>query len=175
MIGVTQSVFTNFEDREREWNFMIRVLFICHGNICRSPIAEAIFQNMVNKSRLENSFEIASRATSREELGNDIYPPARRELEVHLIPYDRYKRATQMTKADYDRYDYLIGMDDWNIKNIFRIIGEDPDGKVYKLLDFTGHPGEIEDPWYTGNYHTVWNQIEEGCRSLLDFFKKNKF
>ena len=153
---------------------MIRILFICHGNICRSPIAEAIMKDLVYKERLEDCFEIISRATSREEQGNNIYPPARRELEAHGVAYDKYRRATLMTKADYDKYDYLIGMDDWNIRNIFRIIGEDPENKVYKLLDFTDAPEEIEDPWYTGNFHKVWNQIEFGCKSLLEYLKKQE-
>ncbi|MDO4939877.1 MAG: low molecular weight protein-tyrosine-phosphatase, partial [Lachnospiraceae bacterium] len=153
---------------------MIRILFICHGNICRSPIAEAIMKNMVKKEHLEDCFEIVSRATSREELGNDIYPPARRELEAHNVPYDRYRRASIMTRADYDAYDYLIGMDERNIGNIFRIIGEDPEGKVYKLLDIAGMPGDIEDPYYSGNFHKVWNQIEEGCRGFLKYLKENK-
>lgn len=153
---------------------MIRIMFICHGNICRSPIAEAIMKDLTEKEHLDACFEIVSRATSREELGNDIYPPARRELESHGIAYDRYRRATLMTRADYDDYDYLIGMDDWNVRNIYRIIGDDPEKKVYKLLDFTEDGGEIEDPWYTGNFHKVWNQIEYGCKNLLQYLKKEE-
>lgn len=151
---------------------MIRILFICHGNICRSPIAEAIMKDLVEKEHLDGCFEIESRATSREEIGNNIYPPARRELDAHGVAYDKYRRATQMTRFDYENYDYLIGMDDWNIRNIFRIIGEDPEKKVYKMLDFTDAPGEIEDPWYTGNYSKVWNQIEYGCKCLMKYLKK---
>ena len=151
---------------------MIKVVFICHGNICRSPIAEAIMKSLVEKEHLEDCFEIVSRATSREEIGNNIYPPARRELEAHGVAYDKYRQATQMTRSDYDKYDYLIGMDDWNIRNILRITGGDPENKIYKMLDFTDDPEEIEDPWYTGNYHKVWNQIEYGCKELLKHIKK---
>ena len=153
---------------------MLKIMFICHGNICRSPIAEAIMKELVVKEHLEDCFEIVSRATSREELGNNIYPPARRELEAHGVAYDKFRQATQMTKGDYENYDYLIGMDDWNIKNIFRIIGGYPQKKVYKLLDFTENPEDIEDPWYTGNFHKVWNQIEYGCKCLLKYLKKEE-
>lgn len=150
---------------------MISIMFICHGNICRSPIAEAIMKKIIRDNGKEDLFLIESRATSREEEGNDIYPPARRELEAHNVAYDRNRTAAVMKKQDYDKYDYLICMDERNIGNLMRIIGNDPDRKVYKLLDFTEHRGDIEDPWYTGNYHKVWNQIEEGCRGLYNTVK----
>ena len=145
---------------------MIKVLFICHGNICRSPMAEYIFKDLVKKEGLESEFEIASAATSMEEIGNPVYPPARRKLSEHGIDCSG-KRAHQLLKSDYEKYDLLIGMDHANLRNMQRICGGDPDGKMHLLMDFTNRPGEVADPWYTGDFDTTWRDVEEGCQGLL--------
>lgn len=145
---------------------MIKILFICHGNICRSPIAEYVMKDLVQKHHLESDFEIASAATSTEEIGNPVYPPARDELRRHGIGCSGH-HARQVTKADYDYYDYLIVMDRMNVRNLNRIIGSDLQGKVSKLRSFAGIAGDIEDPWYTGAFDEVYDQILEGCRALL--------
>ena len=145
---------------------MIKVLFICHGNICRSPMAEFVMKDLVKKAGLEKEFFIASAATSTEEIGNPVYPPARRRLAQAGISCDG-KYAVQLTKKDYEKYDYIIGMEQVNIKNIMRIVGEDPQKKVYRLLDFTGQPGDIADPWYTGDFDTTYEQVLAGCEGLL--------
>ena len=149
----------------------IKVLFICHGNICRSPMCQSIFTHMVKEQNLTNHFKIDSAATSREEIGN---PPhygtagKLRQVGIPLIPH----RAELMTKADYDAYDYLIGMDSMNIRNIMRIIGKDTQKKVYRLLDFSDSPRDIADPWYTGNFDRTYEDSVEGCRALLEKIKQ---
>lgn len=145
---------------------MIKVLFICHGNICRSPMAEFVMKDLVKKAGLEKEFFIASAATSTEEIGNPVYPPARRRLAQAGISCDG-KHAVQLTKKDYEKYDYIIGMEQVNIRNIMRIVGDDPQKKVYRLLDFTGQPGDIADPWYTGDFDTTYEQVLAGCEGLL--------
>lgn len=151
---------------------MIKVLFICHGNICRSTMAESVFTHMINQRHLSHLFEVNSAATSREEIGN---PPHRgtvsklRQVGIPVIPH----RATQMTRADYDYYDYLIGMDTANIRNMNRIVGGDPDGKIYKLSAFAGLSKDIADPWYTGNFDETYDDVVEGCEAFLDFLKRN--
>ena len=149
---------------------MIRILFICHGNICRSPMAEFILKDKLSRSNLSSSFEVASAATSSEEIwrgvGNPVYPPAREELARHGISCEG-KRAVQLTKADYDRYDYLIGMEQVNIRNMMRILGADPERKVSRLLDFTDRPGDISDPWYSGDFVTTYRDIERGIEGFL--------
>ena len=145
---------------------MIKILFICHGNICRSPIAEYVMKDLVQKHHLASDFEIASAATSTEEIGNPVYPPARDELLRHGIRCVGH-HARQVTKADYDYYDYLIVMDRLNVRNLNRMIGDDPQGKVSKLRSFAGVSGDIEDPWYTGAFDEVYRQILEGCMGLL--------
>ena len=152
---------------------MIRVLFVCHGNICRSPMSQYVLQDMVNKSHRSAEFEIASAATSTEEIGNPVYPPARRKLAEHGISCAGH-HARQMTRCDYDYYDYLIVMDNWNLRNIRRFVPKDTKGKVYMLRDFTDHPGEIADPWYTGDFETTYQQIVEGCQGLLQYIDKNE-
>lgn len=151
---------------------MTKILFVCHGNICRSPMAEFIFKDLARKSGREGAFEVASCATSREEIwngvGNPVYPPAREELRRHGIPCGD-KHAVQLTKADYDKYDLLIGMDENNIHNMMRILGSDPDHKVHKLLDYTGRGGDVADPWYSDRFDIAYRDIEEGCRALLDY------
>ena len=145
---------------------MIKVLFICHGNICRSPMAEFVMKDMVRKAGLENQFHIASAATSGEELGNPVYPPARRKLAEHGIDCSG-KTARRLRKSDYTQYDLLIGMDQANLRNMHRMCGGDPEGKLHLLLDFTNRPGNVADPWYTGDFETTWRDVEQGCQGLL--------
>lgn len=149
---------------------MIRVLFICHGNICRSTMSQSVFQYMADQAGLSNQFYIDSAATSREEIGNPPHQGTQRKLRRMGIPCVPH-RARQMQKGEYDEFDYVIGMDSWNIRNINRIIGNgDPAGKVYKLLDFTKRKGEdIADPWYTGNFDETYTDVDEGCRGLLEY------
>ena len=146
---------------------MKRILFICHGNICRSPMAEFVLKDMVRKRGLEDLFEIASAATSREEIGNPVYPPARRKLAEYGIACSGH-HARQMTKEDYDHYDMIICMDDNNKRNIMRITGGDPDSKISLILDFTDRAGQqVADPWYTGNFDATWRDVTEGCEGLI--------
>lgn len=150
---------------------MIRVMFVCHGNICRSPMAELIFRDMVNKRGLSDEFVIASSATSTEEIwngvGNPIYPPARAELARHGL-YDDNKRATLLLREDYDKYDYFLCMDERNMRNIARIFPSDPEGKVKKLMSYTGHERDVADPWYCGNFDVTYRDIFEGCEAFLE-------
>ena len=145
---------------------MIKVLFICHGNICRSTMCESVMTHLIKQRHMESQFEIASAATSREEIGN---PPHHgtvvnlREVGIPVIPH----RAVQMTREDYQKYDYLIGMDDWNIRNMKKITGGDPEHKMYKLLEFAGSTRDIADPWYTGNFDVTYDDIIEGCEGFL--------
>ena len=150
---------------------MIKVLFICHGNICRSPMAEFVMKDLVSKSGLSDTIYIASAATSTEEIwngvGNPVYPPAARELAKHGLSA-KGKRAVQVTKDDYNRYDYLIVMDKINLRNLKAIVGEDKDNKISMLLDYANRPGEsIADPWYTGYFDITYREILEGCTGLL--------
>lgn len=145
---------------------MIKILFVCHGNICRSPMAEYVMKDLVRKSGYEDDFYIASAATSTEEIGNHIHHGTRNKLQEVGIPTDN-RVAVQMIRADYRKYDYIIGMDEWNRKNILRILGGDPEGKVSLLLDFTSHPRPIADPWYTGNFDETYEEVKEGCEALL--------
>ena len=147
---------------------MIKVLFICHGNICRSPMAEFVMKWLVERAGLSGRFEIASAATSTEELGNPVYPPARRKLAEHGISCAG-KTARQLQAADYGRYDRLIGMDGANLRNMRRICGGDPEGKMHLLLDYAQRPGqEVADPWYTGDFEATWRDVLAGCQGLLD-------
>ena len=145
---------------------MIKILFICHGNICRSPMAEYVMKKLVKDAGREAEFEIASAATSREEIGNPVYPPAQRELAKHGISC-RGHAARQMTPADYDYYDYLVAMEPYNIRNMLRIT-DDPEGKMRLLMSFAGSDEGIDDPWYTGRFAEVYRQIETGCRAMLE-------
>ncbi|UKK50142.1 low molecular weight phosphotyrosine protein phosphatase [Prevotella sp. E13-17] len=149
-----------------------KILFVCHGNICRSPMAEFVMKKIVADAGLEESFYIESAATSTEEIGNEVYPPAKRKLAEHGISC-KGKTARQMTRQDYLRFDLLVGMDDWNIRNMKRICGDDPDEKIHRLMDFTVRPGEVADPWYTGNFEATWNDVLEGCTDLLRSIVKN--
>lgn len=146
---------------------MLKILFICHGNICRSPMAEFVMKHLVSQSGLTSEIHIASAATSTEEIGNDIHRGTRQKLTQMKIPFSR-RQARQVTKADYKEYDYMIVMDGNNIRNLRRIIGEDRENKVCKLLDFTDRKGEdIADPWYTGNFDETYEDVLEGCQGLL--------
>ncbi len=146
---------------------MTRILFVCHGNICRSPMAEFVMKDLVSKAGLADSYYIESAATSTEEIGNAVYPPARRKLSEHGISCEG-KRSRQLRRSDYDRFDLLIGMDGWNIRNMLRICDGDPDGKIHKLMDFTSRPGDVADPWYTGDFDATWRDVLEGCQGILD-------
>ena len=145
---------------------MIKILFVCHGNICRSPMAEFVMRDMIKKAGLSAQLQAASAATSREEIGNPVYPPARRKLAEHGIRSDGHA-ARQMTRQDYDAYDYLVGMDQANLRNMRAISGGDPNGKISLLMDWTDRPGSVADPWYTGDFETTWCDVEAGCRGLL--------
>ncbi|MBQ6897054.1 MAG: low molecular weight phosphotyrosine protein phosphatase [Oscillospiraceae bacterium] len=157
---------------------MIKVLFICHGNICRSPMAEFIFKDMVAKRGMTDDFHIESCATSTEEIwngvGNPVYPPAKRELAKHGISCDG-KRARQVTKADYDKFDYLICMDNNNLRNIKWIIPSDPQNKISKLMNFAGSDADVADPWYTGDFETTYRDIVEGCEGFITFLRNHKY
>ena len=144
----------------------MKILFVCHGNICRSPMAEFIFKKIAEQRGVFDKFEVASRATSAEELGNPVYPPARRELLRHGISADG-KCAIQLSRSDYGRYDLLIGMDSANIRNMHRLFGADPEGKIKKLMDYTARPGDVEDPWYSGNFDITYRDIYDGCEALI--------
>ena len=146
---------------------MIKILFVCHGNICRSPMAEFMMKKMVADSGIRDRFEIASAAVSAEELGNPVYPPARRLLQSAGIDCSG-KYARQMSKRDYAYFDYLICMDNSNMRNMQRICGGDPESKMYRLLDFTDSPGEVADPWYSGNFDATWHDLEIGLAALFD-------
>ena len=145
---------------------MTKLLFVCHGNICRSPMAEFVMKDLVRQAGLSPAFTIDSAATSREEIGNPVYPPARRVLLQHGIDPGG-KTARQLTRGDYQRYDYLIGMDEANLRNMRRLFGGDPEGKLSLLLDGTPRPRAIADPWYTGGFEETWRDVWEGCTLLL--------
>ena len=147
---------------------MIKVLFVCHGNICRSTMAQFVLQDLVNKRGWQDLFYIDSAATSREEIGNPPHYGTVNKLRQVGVPVLKH-RAVQMTKQDYEKYDYLIGMDTWNIRNMNRIVGNDPEGKIYKLLPFSGQSGDIADPWYTGNFDETYRDVLAGCNGFLDF------
>lgn len=154
---------------------MKKILFICHGNICRSPMVEFIFKKMVAEHGMQNDVFVASCATSTETIwhgqGEPVYPPAARELARHGISCDG-KRSVQLTKADYENYDLLICMDSNNVRNAMRILGFDPQNKLCKLMDFTSRPGDVADPWFTGDFKTTYRDITDGCTALLDKLKK---
>lgn len=145
---------------------MIRIMFVCLGNICRSPMAEFVLKDLVKKQNLESEFYISSSATSSEEIGNMVHYGTIRKLNQEKIPVED-RVAKKLKKEDYDKYDYIIGMEKSNIINILRIIGNDKNQKVYRLLDFTNNPRDIADPWYTGNFDKAYEEILEGCKALI--------
>ena len=149
---------------------MIKVLFVCLGNICRSPMAEFVFKDMVKKDDADIEFLVDSAATSNEESGNGIHYGTKRKLEEEGISYENHY-SRKIVAKDYEIYDYIIGMEESNVRNILRIIGEDPEKKVYRLLDFTESPRDIEDPWYTGNFDKTYEDVVEGCKVLLGYLK----
>ena len=153
------NTFKRFQD-------MTKILFVCHGNICRSPMAEFVMKDLVKKAGLESEFLIESAATSTEEIGNPVYPPARRKLAEHGIDCAG-KTARQLRNEDYERYDLLIGMDRANLRNMHRICGGDFDGKLHLLMEFTDRPGDVADPWYTDDFETTWQDVSVGCSRLL--------
>jgi protein-tyrosine phosphatase len=153
---------------------MTKILFVCHGNICRSPMAEFIMKDMAAKAGLSSRFEIASAATSSEELGNPVYSPVRRKLSEHDIDCSG-KTARRLQKGDYENYDLLIGMDSANLSNMHRICGGDPSGKMSLLMDYTDHPGDVADPWYTRDFERTWRDVEQGCRGLLKLLQSGAF
>lgn len=146
---------------------MKKILFVCHGNICRSPMAEMVFKHLLRLRGL-TGFTVASAATSTEEIGNPIYPPARAEMARHGIPVEK-RGARQVTWADYQAYDLLIGMDNANIRNMRRMLGGDPEGKIHRLMDFTNRPGEVDDPWYSDRFDLCYCDVLEGCEALLAY------
>ena len=149
----------------------LRVLFICHGNICRSAAAQYVMQSLVDQARLSDRILIDSAATSMEEIGNPVYPPMRRTLEYHGISC-RGHRAKQMTRKDYGAFDYLIAADDENLYYMNRICGGDPEGKFHLLMEYAGRPGaEISDPWYTRDFEQAYRDVEQGCKGLLAYLK----
>lgn len=151
---------------------MIKILFICHGNICRSPMAEFIMKNLVEERGFSSDFHIASAATSTEEIGSRVHHGTAAILDRLGIDYSE-KRARQMTKKDYRDYDMLIGMDEWNMRNMNRIAGGDPEDKLHLLLDFTDRPGDVADPWYTRNFEVTYRDIMDGCEGLLRYLEEN--
>ena len=146
---------------------MLKILFVCHGNICRSPMAEFVMKDMVLKAGIAENFEIASAATSNEEIGNDIYPPVRRILSENGIAFE-HRAARRMTIAYYDYYDYLIAMDAANLRNMQRICGGDPANKISLLLEHAGAFRDVADPWYTGQFQQTWDDVNRGCTALLE-------
>lgn len=155
---------------------MLKIMFVCHGNICRSPMAEFILKKMVADKGIADRFVIASCATSTEEIwgdiGNPVYPPAKAELKKHGI-FCEDKRAVQLKKGDYDQYDLFIGMDSYNIRNMQRILGGDPKGKIRKLMDYTDRGGDVADPWYSDRFDIAYRDIYDGCKALLESLEDN--
>ena len=145
---------------------MIKILFVCHGNICRSPMAEFVMKDLVKKAGLEKEFQIASAATSREEIGNDVHPGTKDKLREMDVPFSR-RRAVQLTATDGREYDYLIGIDRYNLRNMRAIVREEDWHKISLLLDFCGESRDVADPWYTGDFDATWDDVDRGCRALL--------
>ncbi|MBE6339065.1 MAG: low molecular weight phosphotyrosine protein phosphatase [Lentimicrobiaceae bacterium] len=150
---------------------MNKILFVCLGNICRSPMAEFVMKDIVEKAGLSHEFEIASAATSTYEIGNPVYPPARQKLAEHGIDC-KGKTARQITKRDYDYYDYIVAMDHSNLRNLRNMLGEDHQRKISLLMDYTSRPADVADPWYTGDFQATWDDVTEGCEALLSFILK---
>ena len=147
---------------------LIKIMFVCHGNICRSPMAEFVLRDMLKKRGLDGKISVSSSATSTEEIGNDIHRGTRQILDKYSIPYTR-RMAVQLTRLDYGKYDFFVGMDNANIRNMHRIFGSDPDGKIIRLLDLTDAKRDVADPWYTGNFEATYSDVTEGCNALINY------
>ncbi len=156
---------------------MLKIMFVCHGNICRSPMAEFIFKNMLRERGLESDYYVCSSATSSEEIwngvGNPVYPPARAELLKHGIKCDG-KRAVRLQKSDYENFDLFIGMDSANIRNMHRIFGGDAEGKIHKMMDYTSRGGDVADPWYSDRFDITYRDVFDGCKGLLNELENKK-
>ena len=148
----------------------MRILFVCHGNICRSPMAEFVLKALVKAKGIEDQYYIESAAVTTDELGNPIYPPAKRSLSQHGVSFDPAKRARQITRADYDLFDRIICMDASNMRLIRRIVPSDPDGKIHLLMSYAGSGRDVADPWYTGDFETAFQDILTGCEAMLNSF-----
>ena len=146
---------------------MYRIMFVCHGNICRSPMAEFVFKKMLSERGIEKKYYVASCATSTEEIGNPVYPPARAELKKHGISCDG-KYAVQLKKTDYQLYDIFVCMDSRNFSNVLKIVGSDPENKMRKLMDYTSRGGDVADPWYTDRFDVTYKDVCDGCEALLE-------
>ena len=146
---------------------MIKICFVCQGNICRSTMAEYVFKDLVRKEGLEKDFLIESRGVIAD-VGSDIHPGTKKMLDLHNIPYDKHV-STQLEKSDYEKFDYFIGMDDYNVISMKKLFGSDK--KIYKLLDFTKNSKEIDDPWYTHNFNVTYDDVDKGCKALLEYIK----
>ena len=151
---------------------MIRIMFVCHGNICRSPMAELVLKHMLKERGIFDKVTVCSRATSTEELGNPVYPPARAELAKHGISSDG-KYSIQLSHADYDAYDLFIGMDSANIRNMTRILGGDPNGKIRKFMTFVGEDRDVADPWFTGDFDVTYRDVLRGCEKIVEYIENN--
>lgn len=149
---------------------MTRILFICHGNICRSPMAEYVMRELLRQQRWDGCVQVDSAATSSEELGNPVHPGTRRQLAAHGVPCGDH-RARRLTRADYDQYDLLIGMDACNLRNMRALLGGDPEGKCHLLMEFCGQRRDVADPWYTGDFDATWRDISAGCQALLAYLQ----
>ncbi|MBQ1281245.1 MAG: low molecular weight phosphotyrosine protein phosphatase [Oscillospiraceae bacterium] len=149
---------------------MIKILFVCHGNICRSPMAEFVMKKLVKDAGLDSKIVVDSCATSREEIGNDMYPPAKQKLREKGVPFAK-RAARQITKADYAAADYVVAMDRYNLRNLDRVLGGDPDGKISLLLSHAGRSADISDPWYTDDFESTYRDVLEGCSALLEALK----
>lgn len=145
---------------------MFQILFVCHGNICRSPMAEFVLRDMIARRGLEAEATVESAATSTEEIGNPVHPGTREKLRQAGISCQS-KRARQIRSEDYERFDWIVGMDDWNMRNLRRAFPGDPEGKLHKLLDFCGDGSDVADPWYTGDFDATWQDVQRGCRAMM--------
>lgn len=152
---------------------MYKIMFVCHGNICRSPMAEFVFKRMIRERGVAHKYTVASSATSTEEIGNPVYPPARRELAKHGISCDG-KYAVQLRRSDYENYDLFVAMDSRNTVNMTRIFGGDPDGKIRKLMNYTSRGGDVADPWYTGEFDVTYCDVYDGCNELLNILENGE-
>lgn len=151
---------------------MINILFICHGNICRSPMGEFLLKHLTKEEGISSQFHIESCATSTEEIGRSLHPGAKAKLDAMGIPNQR-RQARQLTRQDYDQFDYLLCMDEWNVRNSMRILRKDPEQKVHMLLEYAGQHREIADPWYTGNFDETYDDLLTGCKAFLAYLKEN--